>query len=92
MAGKKKPLSLKLRAIECQDARGRHLVVRVDDQGNVAHAALFDEQGKEVVLGEEDRLDLTITIRNSSKKKNVLATRLCMCPYQVNGKTYYFPC
>jgi hypothetical protein len=88
----KAPLTFELREMLCQDADGRQFVMRVNEHGEVVFARVFDQRGEEVPLKDDDKISLSVAIRNPKKKKDVLAARVCMCPYQVGGVTYYFPC
>jgi len=90
------PQTFKLREMQLHDGAGRQVVLRVDDQGNLVLAELFDRTGAKLrhdKIDQYERLDLSVVIKDPKKKTDAVAVALRMCPYpDGHGGVMYLPC
>jgi hypothetical protein len=89
----------KLREMICQDADGRQVLVRVDDDEKLVLARLLTREGADFPVKDGEKISIAISVRIKNEKTDgpraeyAVNATYCLCgPIMVNGKPYYWPC
>jgi hypothetical protein len=78
------------RGDEVQLKDGETIELSIAIKGTKREKDVLATQGKDVPATQDMGAVATQALR--IPEKEVLAAQVCMCPYQVGGKTYYYPC